>query len=259
MRSEMIRISRTLAFRLAGLLLFAAVLTAQTPTGPILRLSATTENVAGAPDSVRIDLLRWSTDAERDQLLAAWAQPGAAAAGGRGARGAGARGAAAGAPDQNDDAAAGARGAAAGRGGARGAGGRGGRGDAAEAPRQTPESSLAAALDRAPTLGYLWSSESTGYALRYAVRLAQPDGERITLITSRRLGAWNNLWKPVGTAAATDYEFSVVELHLNAKGEGEGKASLTGKVAVDSAAKAIALENYSALPVVLKGVKRRTN
>ena len=92
MRSEMIRISRTVAFRLAGLLLFAALLTAQTPTGPILRLSATTENVAGAPDSVRIDLLRWSTDAERDQLLAAWAQPGAAAAGGRGARGAGARG-----------------------------------------------------------------------------------------------------------------------------------------------------------------------
>src|SRR5882672_8086558 len=224
MRSEMIRISRTLAFRLAGLLLFAAVLTAQTPTGPILRLSATTENVAGAPDSVRIDLLRWSTDAERDQLLAAWAQPGAAAAGGRG--------------------------------GARGAGG---RGDAAEAPRQTPESSLAAALDRAPTLGYLWSSESTGYALRYAVRLAQPDGERITLITSRRLGAWNNLWKPAGAAAATDYEFSVIELHLNAKGEGEGKASLTGKVAVDAAAKSIALENYSALPVVLKGVKRRTN
>jgi len=268
MRSEMIRISRTLAFRLAGLLLFAAVLTAQTPTGPILRLSATTENVAGAPDSVRIDLLRWSTDAERDQLLAAWAQPGAAAAGGRGAagggrgagaRGAGARGADAAAPDQNDDAAAGARGAAAGRGGARGAGGRGGRGDAAEAPRQTPESSLAAALDRAPTLGYLWSSESTGYALRYAVRLAQPDGERITLITSRRLGAWNNLWKPAGATAATDYEFSVIELHLNAKGEGEGKASLTGKVAVDAAAKSIALENYSALPVVLKGVKRRTN
>ena len=245
MRSEMIRISRTVAFRLAGLLLFAALLTAQTPTGPILRLSATTENVAGAPDSVRIDLLRWSTDAERDQLLAAWTQPGAAAAGGRGAagggrgagaRGAGARGGDAAAPDQNDDAAAGARGAGA-RGGARGAGGRGGR---------------------APTLGYLWSSESTGYALRYAVRLAQPDGERITLITSRRLGAWNNLWKPVGTAAATDYEFSVIELHLNAKGEGEGKASLTGKVAVDSAAKAIALENYSALPVVLKGVKRRT-
>src|SRR5258705_8649425 len=198
MRSEMIRISRTLAFRLAWLLLFAAVLTAQTPTGLILRLSATTENVAGAPDSVRIDLLRWSTDAERDQLLAAWAQPGAAAAGGRGARGAGARGADAAAPDQNDDAAAGARGAAAGRGGARGAGGRGGRGDAADAPRQTPESSLAAALDRAPTLGYLWSSESTGYALRYAVRLAQPEGVRVILLTSRRLGAWNNLWKPAG-------------------------------------------------------------
>ncbi|HYR91331.1 MAG TPA: hypothetical protein VE422_45160 [Terriglobia bacterium] len=241
MRSNVIRVSHTVAFMLAGIVLAAVLTKAQTPTtGPILRLTATTENVAGAPDSIRIDLLRWSTDAERDQLLSAWSLTGAPAAGGRGAAGGGR----------------GARGD-----GARGAGGRGGRGgaDAAEAPRQTPESSLAAALEKAPTLGYLWSSESSGYALRYAGRLPQPDGERIILITNRRLGAWNNLWKPVGSAAATDYEFSIVELHLNSKGEGEGKTSLTGKVAVDSAAKMIGLENYSALPVVLKGVKRRAN
>src|SRR6267142_4437457 len=121
MRSNVIRVSHTVAFMLAGIVLAAVLTKAQTPTtGPILRLTATTENVAGAPDSIRIDLLRWSTDPERDQLLSAWAQPGAAAAGGRGTRGAGARGADAAAPDQNDDAAAGARGAAAGRGGARG-------------------------------------------------------------------------------------------------------------------------------------------
>jgi hypothetical protein len=81
-------------------------------------------------------------------------------------------------------------------------------------------------------------------------------------ITERRLGAWNDLWKPVGAGItnagpATNYEFSVIELHLNSKGEGEGKVSLTGKVAADAAAKAFALENYSALPVVLKSVKRK--
>ncbi len=39
-------------------------------SGPI-SISATTDNV-GAKDSIRIDLLRWSTDAERDGLVSAW-------------------------------------------------------------------------------------------------------------------------------------------------------------------------------------------
>jgi hypothetical protein len=119
---------------------------------------------------------------------------------------------------------------------------------------------LAAALEKSPTLGYLWSSEAAGYAFHYGVKLPQSDGsERIILISDRRLGAWNNLWKPAGSGTETNYEFSVLELRLNAKGEGEGKASLTGKVVVDSGAKTLALDNYAALPVVLKGVKRRTS
>jgi len=151
-------------------------------------------------------------------------------------------------------------GGGAGRGGQGGGGiARGGVGSAAA--RRTPESSLAAALAQAPSVGYLWSSEVAGYALRYAVRLPQRDGERVILITDRRLGAWNELWKPVGStannAAATSYEFSVVELRLNPKGEGEGKISLNGTVALDSVQRTIALENYNALPVILKNVKRQ--
>jgi len=107
-------------------------------------------------------------------------------------------------------------------------------------------------------MGHLWSSEVAGYSVRSATRLPQPDGgERILLITDRRLGAWNDLWKPVGEVTATDYQFSVIELRVNSKGEGEGKLSLAGKVAVDAAAKTIALENYAALPVVLKNVRRK--
>src|SRR5437667_3600067 len=92
---------------LALIILAAGLATAQTPaSGPILRLNATTENVSGAPDSIRIDLLRWSTDAERDQMIMAWnltpalaaaaevAARGGGGGGGRGGnRGAGARGA----------------------------------------------------------------------------------------------------------------------------------------------------------------------
>ena len=113
-------------------------------------------------------------------------------------------------------------------------------------------------MAKVPTVGYIWSSEVSGYAVRGAVRLPQPDGgERILLLTDRRLGAWNNQWQPAGEA--TNYPFSLIELRVNAKGEGEGKLSLTGKVIADKDAKAVALENYAALPVVLKNVKRKAN
>ena len=251
---------------IAGMALAAVQTPAQTTaTRPTLSFTATTDHVGGAPDSIRINLMRWSTDAERDQLLAAWNLTGLPPTGGRGAgRGARARGGGDPALEDDDPALAGASPRAGGGGGA-GRGGQGGgiaRGGAeSAAARRTPESSLAAALAQAPSVGYLWSSEVAGYALRYAVRLPQRDGERVILITDRRLGAWNELWKPVGStannAAATSYEFSVVELRLNPKGEGEGKISLNGTVALDSVQRTIALENYNALPVILKNVKRQ--
>jgi len=71
------------------------------------------------------------------------------------------------------------------------------------------------------------------------------------------LGAWNDLWKPAGGAKPNEYEFTVIELRIPAKGDGEAKTSLTGKVAVDSTANVIALDGYAALPVVLKEVKRK--
>jgi hypothetical protein len=111
-------------------------------------------------------------------------------------------------------------------------------------------------LQEAATVGYLWSSENVGYAFRYAGRIENPDRSlRIVLITDRRLGVMNRLWNPTFQGDPSNYEFSVIELRLNAKGEGEGKASLTGKVAPDAAAKIVTLENYDALPPVFKNVR----
>jgi hypothetical protein len=242
---------------LAAIVVAAAVMMAQSPapvSGPMLSFTATTDNVAGAPDTVRIDLLRWSTDAERAQLLSAWNMTNVAAqggrGGGRGGRGGAGRGGRAAAPAPDP---------AAEDGLAAAPPARSGRGVAEEAPRPTPESTLAAALKQATTVGYLWSSEIAGYALRYAGKAPGPDGlDRIILITDRRLGATNDLWNPVGAAAPSTYGFSVIELRVNSKAEGEGKISLTGKVALDSAAKIVVPENYGALPVVLKNLKSRT-
>jgi hypothetical protein len=120
----------------------------------------------------------------------------------------------------------------------------------------TPAASLLTALQNGPVNGYLWTSEVTGYAIRYAYKLPLPNGgQRIILATDRRLGASNATWKPAAAATPTDYEFTVMEFRLGPKGDGEGKASLTGKVTVDTASKSLALDGYDTLPIVFKGFK----
>ena len=93
-------------------------------------------------------------------------------------------------------------------------------------------------------LGYIWTQEVAGYAIRYAGRVVASDGaERIILITDRRMGPSTG-------------DFSVIDLRLNPKGEGEGRISLNGKVTLDSAANVIVPENDAAAPVVLRNVRR---
>ncbi len=111
-----------------------------------------------------------------------------------------------------------------------------------------------------PTFGYLWTSASAGYSIRYAYRIPQSDGgQRIILMTDRRLGAWTpDVWKPAAATVASDESpFSIIELRLNRSGQGEGKTSLTTKVTFEAATKSIALENYAAQPVILKSVARK--
>ena len=216
-------------FVLGALSLAAALLLAETPSAnpnALMQLTAITANVS-APDSVRIEILRWSTDDERERLMAAWDLKSSAATPGLD-KGAGKQG--------------------------RGAGK--GRGPTSESSNNTtPEASLARALNETTTVGYLWSSEVAGYALRYAGKVDAADGSRRIILITRRLGAVNQRWNPTFQGTSNSYEFSVIELRLNAKGEGEGRASLVGKVAPDVAAKIVTLENYDALPAVFHTVR----
>jgi hypothetical protein len=212
----------------------ALLLLAATPSDEVT-MTATSVNVAEPGAPVKIRILRWSTDDERAPIIAALNQ--------QAQRGESLPAAAGRSPSP----------AQAGRGGARGRGGRG-RGDAAPL---SPIAAFTAALGRASTIGYIWTSDITGYSIKYAWHSPLPDGtDRIVLATNRRLGAYSAAWLPAGGAAATDYEFTLIELHLSAKGAGEGKASLTAKIVVDSDAKTVALENYSATPAILQSVKK---
>jgi hypothetical protein len=229
---------------LFGLLVLSLPADAQSSGSGEVNLKATSANVKEPGVPVRIRITRWSTDEERTPVLAALnpdargAPPADAAAGGRGAPPAG-RGASAG------------RGAAGRAGAARGGPARGG-GDP-----PNPIAALTMAIGKEPTLGYIWTNEVTGYSIKYAYHAPLPDGgERIVLATDRRLGGYTAGWTPAATTPLTDYEFTVVEMRLDAKGAGEAKTSLTTKVIVDPDAKTLALDDYAGTPAILQNVKR---
>jgi hypothetical protein len=120
----------------------------------------------------------------------------------------------------------------------------------------TPIGQFTAALQKAPTVGYIWTSDVTGYSIKYAWHATQPDGaERIVLATDRRLGAYSPAWTITGAASPTDYDFTLLDLRLDAKG-GEGKSSLTTKITADNQTKQLSLENYAATPTILQNVKK---
>jgi hypothetical protein len=225
----------------------------QTSRTGAVNLTASSANVSQPGNPIQINILRWSTEEERRLFLAALNPPPPAAPPPAASSSSGAPSTAA-----SGDAAA--------RGG-RGGAGRGGRGrgrGAATAPL-SPIAALTAAIGKAPTIGYVWTSGITGYSIKYAYHAPLPDGgERIILATDRRLGAYLPAWTPVtatssgseasAAAAATDYEFTLIEMRMNSKGWGEGKTSLAAKVIVDGDAKTLALDDYAGAALNLKNV-----
>jgi len=177
---------------------------------------------AGAPAApMTIELFRWSTDVERAPLLAALTAP----------------------PPAPPSAA---PAAPAGR------AGRAGRGGRAAAPPPSPRERLTTAIKAAPTVGFIWGDGPTGYSIKYAWRSASANTpERVVLVTDRRLGASATSW-PAASGSSADAEFTVVEMRIDGKGNGEAKSSLTSPVVVDAAANTLALDKYMEAPVLLK-------
>ena len=128
-----------------------------------------------------------------------------------------------------------------------------------EAESEDAESADPQALQELPSVGYLWpGSSGVGYSLKYAYRLATPDGgERITFITGRSLGAFaREPWRAVDEPNPPVTGYTVIELRLDADGHGEGKMSLAADVVFDTEAGTVALDSYETTPVLLEAVTR---
>jgi hypothetical protein len=108
-------------------------------------------------------------------------------------------------------------------------------------------------LQSLPRVGYFRTPDSIGWDIHFARKTRGTDGgERITLITDRRIGFWEASRQP----RSFDYPFTVIELRLNGDGEGEGKMSIATKIMYDDKKNEIVLENYQSQPVLLTEVRQ---
>jgi hypothetical protein len=109
------------------------------------------------------------------------------------------------------------------------------------------------AVQDMPRVGYIRTPDSIGWDLRFARKTPGEDGgERIVLMTDRRIGFWEARNRP----RTIDYPFTFIELRFNKDGAGEGKMSLATRVIGDKENGIITLENYDLQPVMLTNVKR---
>jgi len=96
------------------------------------------------------------------------------------------------------------------------------------------------------------SVQSAGSLIRFAFPASDPSGAMRcphTPLPPPRAQATNQ-------PRSFDYPFTVIELHLNRDGEGEGKMSIATKVIYDKKENMVTLENYQTSPVLLTNVKR---
>jgi hypothetical protein len=91
-----------------------------------------------------------------------------------------------------------------------------------------------------------------GWDLRYTWTTPLPEGGHRIIVALDRYMSFQELRNQPRTV---DYPFTLIEIHLNKNGVGQGKMAYATKIAFDKGKKNIELENYSSEPVRLNEVR----
>ena len=103
-----------------------------------------------------------------------------------------------------------------------------------------------------PRVGFIRSPNSLGYDLQYAWRIVNSDGtSRIIIATDRPV----SFFEASRNTRTMDYPFTIIEMRLDAKGEGEGRMAAGTKISKSKDGKTIELENFGISPVALNQIK----
>lgn len=108
-------------------------------------------------------------------------------------------------------------------------------------------------LQSAPKVGTIGTTTSLAWDLHYARQMPGEDGGTHIVLGTDRPISFSEQWTGSRTL---DYPFTVVELHLNDEGEGEGTLSFATKVIPDARNRSVVLENWGTQRIRLTQVRR---
>lgn len=112
---------------------------------------------------------------------------------------------------------------------------------------------LLSALQKMKSVGSIRTPRTLAWTLRYARQFKDDEGgRRIVLATDRPLG----FGEVHNSARTLDYPFTIIEIRLDAKDEGEGKILSGTKIFVDRN-KEIVLENWGQQPTRFNQIRKQ--
>jgi hypothetical protein len=111
---------------------------------------------------------------------------------------------------------------------------------------------LVRALQDMKSVGSLRTPQTLAWDLRYAREFKDPEGgRRIVLVTDRPIG----FREAANSNRSMDYPFTILEIRLNAKDEGEGKIFGGSKVYVEKGE--LVVENWGTQPTRFNNIKKQ--
>jgi len=111
---------------------------------------------------------------------------------------------------------------------------------------------LVNALQDMPSVGRIRTPQTLAWDLRYARQFKGEDGgRRIVLVTDRPIG----FREARNSSRSMDYPFSILEIRLNAKDEGEGKIFGGSKVYVEN--NELVVENWGTQPTRFNEIRKQ--
>ena len=119
--------------------------------------------------------------------------------------------------------------------------------------REATPRKMLEALQSLPSIGRIGSTGSVGVDLRFAriERVANSARQHITIAADRLMSFGERSDAP----RSTDYPFMLIDIQLDAKGEGNGKVISAAKIVMDQVSKTLIIENLEDQPVLLQTVK----
>jgi hypothetical protein len=119
--------------------------------------------------------------------------------------------------------------------------------------KEKGSTALLDALTKQPEAGFIKMPNTLGWTIYYARKTDLPDGgQRIVIATNRPL-RFGEVQKQT---RSVNYDFMLIELRVPKDGKkGEGKLAPAAKVTWDKETNQVDIENYQAMPVMLKNVE----